>query len=120
MRGCWALATLLFFTLVGVVQARTVTLISQADTYVDNSNPDSSFGSFSSLLVENSGDVSRLGYLMFYLNEIPSTAEIFSAKLYLYRSYPSSSLPPVHRVAQTVSESMTWNTNPGYLPGWYA
>ncbi|MEM2282482.1 MAG: DNRLRE domain-containing protein [Candidatus Hadarchaeales archaeon] len=120
MRGCWALATLLFFTLVGVVQARTVTLISQADTYVDNSNPDSSFGSFSSLLVENSGDVSRLGYLMFYLNEIPSTAEIFSAKLYLRCSYFSPSLPLVYRVAQPVSESMTWNTNPGYLPGWYA
>lgn len=122
MRGCWALVILLFFTLVGVVQAtRNVSLNPQADTYVDNSNPDSSFGSFSSLVVENSSDVSRLGYLMFYLNEIPSTAEIFSAKLRVYRySYSSPSPPVVYRVAQTVSESMTWNTSPGYLPEWFA
>lgn len=112
----------MFFTLVGVVQAtRNVSLNPQADTYVDNSNPDSSFGSFSSLVVENSSDVSRLGYLMFYLNEIPSTAEIFSAKLRVYRySYSSPSPPVVYRVAQTVSESMTWNTSPGYLPEWFA
>ncbi len=110
----------LALTLLPTVAAKSATLYPTADTYVDNKYPNIPFGTSSYLGVENLEDRAQLAYLMFDLSSIPPNAQILGATLHLRHYSGSYTHPDVFRVMDTISETMTWSTRPGYSTSWQA
>ena len=97
----------------------TTSLEPVADSYVNDDEPDSNYGSDDKLYLGwNSGWGKYYPYIKFDLSSIPEGATIISAKLKLYVVYTCGSIAgrtaKIYRVTEDWSESsITWNNKPG-------
>ena len=98
------------------VEAATIEVLADADTYAWSANPTTNYGTDTGLLVRDPTGTAqdRLSYLRFDLAPIPPAITIESAVLHLYAVPGSSPLPvKVHAVTTPWSEmSLTWNFRP--------
>lgn len=100
----------------------TVTLYPSADAYVDQHNPDSNYGSATSIWVRTRATGWNLrGFLKFDLSSLPANARILSARLRLYAAAAYNPLSPdtdieCRAVADdTWTEAgITWNNQPAF------
>ncbi|MEM3466776.1 MAG: DNRLRE domain-containing protein [Candidatus Jordarchaeales archaeon] len=89
---------------------------ASADTYVDQENPDASYGASEYLKVRSSESKNARIYIFFNLSTIPPGASVLSAKLFLYLSKPPASQRTYicYRLNSAWDEeSLTWNGKPG-------
>lgn len=86
---------------------------SAIDTDIRSGSPNTSYGSSTSIVVDQStgGGVAQ-GLIKFDLSGLPSGASVISANLEVFQFDPSSSGANVYgyRMFQTWSESSTWNS----------
>lgn len=100
-----------------------VTLNPSADAYVDSETPDTNYGEDTTLRVRFN-DYTRYTYLMFNLADIPPEAIIISARLRLYLTSFSGSLPwgqgsiGAHFSSDNswTESGITWNNKPDFSP----
>jgi hypothetical protein len=89
----------------------TLTFSPDADSYVDNTTPNTNFGSSSTLKVDTSPNI-RNAYLRFTISGASGTIE--SAKLRLFSVDPTNDGPQLFATSNTWTESsITWNNQPG-------
>jgi fibronectin type 3 domain-containing protein len=88
----------------------TLTFVPDADTYVEQANPGTNFGTATKLLVDNSPV--REGYLRFTVSGLSGSVQ--SATLRLFVTDSTSNGPAIYGVADTTwSETgLTWNNKP--------
>lgn len=89
---------------------------ASADTYVDQENPDASYGLSEYLKVRSSESKNSRTCVFFNLSTIPWGASVLSAKLFLYLSKPPASQRTYlcYRFNSAWDEeSLTWNRKPG-------
>jgi unsaturated chondroitin disaccharide hydrolase len=90
----------------------TFTFDPAADTYVDQANPTTSYGSAKKLGVVGGGNAKQ-AFIRFVVAGIPAGAAINSAKLHLFVVNDSSGGGTFYRITNTSwPESTTWNTKP--------
>ncbi len=90
-----------------------VEITVETDTYVDEANPDTSYGSANSLKAGYVGSSNEHfeAYLYFYLDPwIPSGASIESAVLMIYPISAGSASLQLNELASSFTNSTTWNT----------
>ncbi len=88
---------------------------ASADTYVDQENPDASYGVDEYLKVRSLESKNARTYVFFDLSTIPPGASVLSAKLFLYLSKPPASERKYfcYRLNSAWDEeSLTWNRKP--------
>jgi len=108
--------TLIPQTVTGQTQdEEVITLECNNDTYIDEQNPDTNYGSGNTLLVRSSTSGNARTYIGFPFDNIPFGSVIVDASLTVYINRSASSLRKmvVNRVDQQWNEStMTWNDQP--------
>ncbi|MGC8831261.1 MAG: DNRLRE domain-containing protein [Thermoproteota archaeon] len=86
------------------------------DTYIDQENPDASYGSSEYLKVRSLASKNARTCVFFNLSTVPPGASVLSAKLFLYLSKPPASERTYlcYRLNSAWDEnSLTWNRKPG-------
>ncbi|MCX8183485.1 MAG: DNRLRE domain-containing protein [Crenarchaeota archaeon] len=89
---------------------------ASADTYVDQENPEASYGAIEYLKVRSLVSKNARVCVFFNLSTIPPGASVLSAKLFLYLSKPPTSQRTYlcYRLNSAWDEaSLTWNRKPG-------
>ncbi|OAB42827.1 DUF7594 domain-containing protein [Paenibacillus glacialis] len=112
-----ALAVTLFSSLMmmmttptSVLASTTVTLSPSDDSYVQQSNPVSNYGTATSLIIKNDPTAPRSAFLKFNLTGI---AGVTSAKLRVYGSASWNTILSAYKTTDNWTESsITWNNKP--------
>lgn len=92
--------------------AATLSFAPTADTTVEQSAPDTNYGSASELRADNGGDPMAHGYLKFTVTGVSGAVQ--SAKLRVYATISTSNGPYVVTTSTSWTESgLTWNSRPG-------
>ena len=84
-----------------------------ADTYVNQTSPDSAYGGSASVSIVGGSTSAKQAFLRFSVTDLPAGASVSSAKLRLVVTNDSTSGGLFHRLTNTTwAEGITWNTKP--------
>ena len=90
---------------------QTITFLSDADTRVNAAEPDTNYGKWNTLRIDNGPDPEIQSYLRFAVSNLPST--VVSATLRIYATSQSVAGAAVYGTAPTWTEKgLTWNNRP--------
>ncbi len=84
------------------------------DTWIDKTNATTSYGSDTTLKVRPSAGVDQRGLVAFDLSSIPPGSTVLGAALYVTITTGDDYTVEFYPVAQTWSETVTWDTQPTY------
>ncbi|OAB47599.1 DUF7594 domain-containing protein [Paenibacillus antarcticus] len=104
------LSLIMLTTPISVLASTTITLSPSDDSYVQQSNPTSNYGTTTSLIIKNDPTASRSAFLKFNLT---GTAGITSAKLRVYGSASFNTTLSAYPTSDNWTQSsITWNNKP--------
>jgi hypothetical protein len=99
-----------------LIPGSSLAFVASADTHVREANPNSNFGTATTLVADAGSDPDREIFLRFSVTGLPGAVQ--SARLRLYASNGSVNGPAVYATSSGWSETgLTWNNRPGSTSG---
>lgn len=89
----------------------TSTIYTTKDTYANESNPDTSYGTTNDIRIDEDPGSSNYGYVGFDITSAPTASQTTNVLFYYYRSlYAGTPTGYFRRTTSSWAETLTWNT----------